>query len=110
MKGKLFNRRVTFLRRGLIDDRLQEVPGPAEVLGTTWAARDDVSDGERLKSGERAAELQSRYLVRSTRLTRDLDARDSLREGDGQEVEIFGIKAVGHGALIEITTLRRSDK
>lgn len=110
MKGKLFNRRVTFLRRGTADDGLQSIPGPDVELGTVWAAREDVSDAERLKSGERAAELQSRYIVRSTVLTRDLSARDILREGGGPKVEIFGVKTVGHGALIEITTLRRSDK
>lgn len=110
MKGKLFNRRVTFLRRGTADDGLQSIPGADEVLGTVWAAREDVSDGERLKAGERAAELQSRYLVRSTALTRALTAKDILREGDGPKVEIFGVKTVGHGALIEVTTMRRSDR
>jgi head-tail adaptor len=111
MKGLRFSTRITLLRQGVVDDGLQSVPGgvPA-VLDTVWASRTYVSDGERMKAGQQAAELIARYLVRATNVTRGITGKDMLQESGGQPVSIFGAKPVRDGQLIEITTQQRSDQ
>jgi head-tail adaptor len=111
MKGLRFDVRITLLRQVTVDDGFQTIPGgvPA-VLGTVWASRTFVSDGERLKSGQQAAELMARYVVRATAVTRGITAKDMLQERDSDPVAIFGAKPVRDGQLIEITTQQRSDQ
>jgi head-tail adaptor len=111
VKDLRFDVRITLLRQAVVDDGLQSIPGGVpEVLGTVWASRVFVSDGERLKSGQQAAELIARYVVRATAVTRGITAKDLLREGSGRAVGIFGAKPVRNGQLIEITTQQRSDQ
>ena len=47
MKGYRFSTRISILRRVLVDDGLQTVPGAPVTLCTVWAARRDISDAER---------------------------------------------------------------
>ena len=110
MKGYRFSTRIIILRRALVDDGLQMTPGAAVTLCTVWAARRDISDGERFKAGEKAAEMVARFVVRSTADTRGITAKDTLKSDAGTELEIIGVKAVQESALIEITTAARSDK
>lgn len=111
MKGFRFSHRVTVLRRALVDDGFQKVPGPAEEVCTVWAARQDVSDGERLRAGEKAAELVARFVVRRSAVTEGISASNTLRLGPlGPELEIVGAKFIREGALVEITTAARSDR
>ena len=110
MKGFRFAHRVVVLRRVLIDDGLQMTPGPAAEIVAMWASRQDVSDGERFRSGEKAADLVARFVVRATTETRGISAKDTLRDGLGTELEIIGVKSIREGALIEITTAQRADR
>lgn len=111
MRGFRFSHRITVLRRALVDDGFQMVPGAAEPVCTVWAARSDVSDGERFRAGEQAAELVARYVLRRSSETVSITAKDTLREGSsGPELQIVGVKTIREGALIEVTTAARSDK
>lgn len=111
MKGYRFATRITLLRAAMVDDGLQTIPGVPVAIGTVWAARRDISDGERLKGGEKAAELVARFVIRATAFSRTLTAKDCLREAaDGPVLEIFGVKSMHEGQLIEITTMQRSDR
>jgi head-tail adaptor len=110
VKGFRFSQRVTFLRRAPVDDGFQTVLGVPVTLGTVWASRKDVSDGERFRAGEKADEMVARFVVRATAFTRGLTAKDTLRDGSGPDLDIIGIKVIREGSLIEITTAERSDK
>lgn len=110
MKGYRFSTRISILRRAMVDDGLQMTAGAPISLCTVWAARRDISDGERFKAGEKAAEMVARFVVRSTAATRDITAKDTLKTDAGLELEIIGVKVVQESALIEITTAARSDR
>lgn len=110
MKGFRFNVRARFLRVALVDDGLQMVPGAPYPVGTVWAARRDISDGERFKAGELASELVARFVVRSTELSRSITPKDLLQQEPGAPLQIVGVKIIRDGALVEITTAERSDK
>ena len=109
MKGYRFSTRISILRRVLVDDGLQMTPGAPVTLCTVWAARRDISDAERFRAGEKAAEMVARFVVRSTAVTRDISAKDTLKTDAGVELEIIGVKVIQEGMLIEITTAARSD-
>jgi head-tail adaptor len=106
--ASFFNVRVDLMRRDVVDDGFQSVPGPAVCIGTVWAARRDISDGERFKAGEMATELAARFVVRPSQLTRSITPKDTIMHG--RELAIVGIKTISEGTLIEITTAERSDK
>lgn len=107
-----FATRVTILRAGpAVSDGLQRRPGAEVAVCTRWASRRDVSDSERLRSGEVMAEIGTRYTLRSDSLTRTITAKDRLRQGPdgGPVLAILGVKEVAEGALIELTCARRAD-
>ena len=109
MKGYRFSVRISILRRAMVDDGLQMTPGAPVTLCTVWAARRDISDAERFRAGEKAAEMVARFVLRSTADTRDITAKDTLKTDAGVELEIIGVKVIQEGMLIEITTAARSD-
>jgi head-tail adaptor len=109
-RGLRFAWRVTVLRAGApVDDGLQLRPGAEVDAFSRMAARRDVSDGERFRSGEVMAELGTRYTLRADSQTRTITAKDRLREG-GEVLQILGVKLAGEGALVEITCARRPDQ
>lgn len=110
MKGFRFGTRVSFLRSAQVDDGFQLVAGTPVKLGTVWAARRDISDGERFKAGQVASELVARFIVRSTDLSRSITPKDMLVQEPGDPLQIVGVKVIREGALIEITTAERSDR
>lgn len=103
-----FNVPVEFLRRADIDDGLQKIPGPAVSLGCAWASRRDISDGEKYKAGELAADLSARFVVRYNAFTASITPKDMIDHNG--ELQIVGIKTLSEGNLIEFTTAQRSDK
>lgn len=78
------------------------------TLGNFWASRRDVSDGEKAAAGTIIGTLVSRFVVRSSTLTRQIKPKDRLTEG-GLAFEIVGIKEVGRREFLEITAEARRD-
>ena len=79
--------------------------------GPVWALREDVKDSERMRAAEIQASLTTRFHVRSTEFTRDIDPRDRL-VSEGRTYTITGTKeaqAYGRRQLLEITCAVRID-
>lgn len=104
------DKRIQIWRAGQVDDGTATVDGPPVEIARRWAKKTDVSDGEKLRAGENAASLASRFLVRSDPLTRALNpATDTLR-WKGKVYEITGVKDSGEREDgIEITTSTRTE-
>lgn len=78
------------------------------TLGTFWASRKDVSDGEKAAAGTVMGTVAARFVVRSSTMTRQIKPKDRLTEG-GLVFEIVGIKEVGRRDYLEITAEARRD-
>lgn len=105
--GKL-DRRVQFLRATLADDGFSKVEVFAPHGARVWAARQDVSDGEKMRGGMMSASIMARFTIRSSSYSRDLTPRDRIDQG-GFVWEIVGIKEIGRNSFLEITAQARSD-
>lgn len=101
------DRRVTFSRATPSNTPLGLIESWSEI-GTVWASRKDVSDGERAAAGMMQATLVSRFVVRSSEFSRALTPKDRLTEG-GRSYQILGIKEVGRRDFLEITAEARAD-
>lgn len=75
-----------------------------------WAHRADVSDGEKFTAAQIQATITSRFTVRSSAFTRDINPVDRIMH-NGQDFNITGVKESKEGRLqfIEITASARSD-
>lgn len=85
-----------------------------QALGTVWAAKSDASDAERFAADQKTAVLTSRFVVRSSELTRSVTPADRLViRAHRQETafEILGVKQTkdGRDRFIEITAIARVD-
>ncbi|MEO7468903.1 MAG: head-tail adaptor protein [Sphingobium limneticum] len=104
-----FDRRITIWRAGLIDDGTATVQGTPAEIGKRWAKKVDVKDGERLRAGENAQELTTRFTVRSDTLTRTIIGGDIIKHR-GITYAVTGTKErFEREDVIEITTAARPD-
>ena len=104
-----FDRRISIWRSELVDDGTATVPGEPAEIGKRWAKRSDISDGERMRAGENAQDLTTRWTVRSDSLTRTIAGGDALRH-KGVVYEVTGTKeGTEREDEIEITTAARLD-
>lgn len=95
------DRRITLRRKTEVNTGLGLTATWAD-LGTIWAGRKDVSDGEKMAAGGVMSTLAARFVVRSSSLTRGLTPKDALIEG-GRTFQITGIKELGRRDFLEIT-------
>ncbi|MGO7922007.1 phage head closure protein [Rhizobium ruizarguesonis] len=79
-------------------------------VGSFWARRRDVSDGERQASGAIDSFLASRFVVRSNSVTRTVTPVHRIIH-DGVIWNIQGVKEANEGRFrfIEITAVRDAD-
>lgn len=100
--GKL-DRVVQFLRSTLIDDGFSSVE-TFVIHGTpVFAAKKDISDGERWRAGAVSATVSARFIVRYSAFTAALTAADQM-ECEGVTYDINGIKeGEGRRRWLEIT-------
>ena len=101
------DRRITLRRKTVTNTGLGTTEAWAD-LGTIWAGRRDVSDGEKAAAGTMQSIVAARFVVRSSSLTRTLTPKDALIEG-GRTFEITGIKELGRRDFLEITAEARTD-
>lgn len=101
--------RISIWRSELVDDGTATVPGAPAQIGKRSAKKADISDGERLRAGELAQEITTRWTVRSDALTRSVAGGDTIRHR-GRVYEVIGTKEIaGRFVGIEITTAARPD-
>lgn len=102
--GKL-DRRVQFLRAGMIDDGYQQTAGTYISHGApVWAAKMEVSDRERFAAGTVDPVITTRFQVRWSNLTASIDRADRL-SCEGRGYAIVGIKEIGRREGIEFSTV-----
>jgi len=108
------DRLITFQRNGGTTDAFggQSEAWAALTVGTwagsEWAEKIDVSDGERWKAGEVAAQVTTRFRTLSHAGTRAVLASDRITF-DGVNYDISGIKEIGREQGIEFTCAARID-
>jgi head-tail adaptor len=102
MDAGALDRRLQVLRAVLVDDGFASAPGVPAVIGTVWAAKRDVSDGERFKDGAADAGITTRFQVRWSEFAAGIRASDTLR-CEGRTYGIAGIKEIGRREGLEIT-------
>jgi SPP1 family predicted phage head-tail adaptor len=106
--GKL-DRRIQFQRATLTDNGLEQVQTFANHGAAIWASKADISDGERWRAGEVQAHVTTRFTVRWSSFTADIDPRDRL-VCEGVVYEIAGEKeAKGRRQWLEFTCAARND-
>lgn len=108
MSAGALDRRIT-LHRAKVVNTATGVTSSWEDVGTLWASRRDVSDGEKAAAGTVQSTVVSRFVVRSSTLSRSIKPKDRLMEG-GLTFEITGIKEVGRQDRLEITAEARLDR
>lgn len=106
------DRRVTFSQPSApaSANAFNEPVAGTPTVTTVWARREDVSDGERLASGQVGAHRMSRFVVRSTTATRAITPVASLTH-DGKTYNIMGIKETreGRNRFLEVTAVMDAD-
>lgn len=105
------DRRITLQRFTEVSrDEVNEPIQDWVVLKTVWARRRDVSDGEREASGQVGSTLISRFVVRSSSVTRTITPVDRLQH-DSATWNIQGVKETSDGRFrfIEITAIKDAD-
>ncbi|RRH71998.1 head-tail adaptor protein [Falsigemmobacter faecalis] len=107
MSAGALDRRIAIRRAALTNTGLGTVTTWSEIA-TLWASRKDASDGEKAVAGTVQSTVVSRFVVRSSVMSRGIRPTDRLTEG-GLTYEITGIKEVGRRDRLEITAEARLD-
>lgn len=102
------DRIVQFRRAVLADDGMTRSETWQDLGGKVWAGKSDVSDGERWRAAEVAAQITSRFVVRWSAFTAGITPRDRL-VCEGRTYDIVGIKEIGRRNRLEITAAARAD-
>ncbi|MEA5163097.1 head-tail adaptor protein [Cereibacter johrii] len=110
MRAPRFDRRIQIQRATPADDGFASVEVWADHGAPVWAARADLSDGERWSAGEMAASVITRFTLYRTVFARGLTPKDRL-VSEGRTFEISGIKESGAGGrFLELTCSARTDR
>ena len=78
------------------------------TLATRSASYEPLSDGERFRAGETAANASARFVIRYSTEVATVNAKDRLTF-DGDTYEIVNVKETGRREGIEITAGARAD-
>lgn len=105
--GKL-DRRITLQRFTSAPDAFNEPVLTWATLATRWASYEPLSDGEKFRAGETAAEASARFVIRRSSAVAGLNPKDRL-VFEGDTYEIVRVKEIGRREGIEITAGARAD-
>lgn len=109
VKAGALDRRVQVRRAVLSDDGLGQVLSWADHGAPVWAAKKDISDGERWRAAEVQAHVTTRFTLRWSPFAAGITPKDHL-VCEGLEYEITGVKeGPGRRVSIEITAAARTD-
>jgi len=111
MSGSKLDRKIQVRRYTEEDDGFGMVKVWADHGDPLWAHRADVSDGEKFAAAQVQATVTTRFTVRSSEFSRDINPRDRIQH-DGLEFNITGAKETKEGRLqfIELTASARTDQ
>lgn len=105
--GKL-DRKIILQRFTETRDAYNEPVKTWATLATRSASYEPLSDGERFRAGETAANASARFVIRYSAAVADLDPKDRLTFG-GVVYQILHVKEIGRREGIEITAAARAD-
>ena len=101
--------RLTIERAAVTYDEFNGAVETWSALATVAAGKTDLSDRELLAAQQVGASMQSRFVIRSSVLTRTVTAKDRLLY-EGDVWNIAGVKEMGgRNRFLEITAARRAD-
>lgn len=111
MSASKLDRKVSFRRFVLVDDGFGQVEEWQDHGGKVWAHRADISDGEKWAAHQVQATVTTRFTVRSSEFSRNINPKDRLVH-NGQEFNITGAKESKEGRFqfIELTASARTDQ
>lgn len=99
----LLDRRIQFQRATLVSDGLSRNEIFSDYGDPVWASKTDVSDGERWRAGEVAAQITTRFVVPRDTFTSSLTAADEMI-CENVTYQITGVKEFkGQRHWLEIT-------
>jgi SPP1 family predicted phage head-tail adaptor len=78
------------------------------TLATRSASYEPLSDGERFRAGETAANASARFVIRWSSAVSTLNPKDRLQY-EGETWQILHVKEIGRREGIEITAGTRAD-
>lgn len=108
MQAGQMDRRLTIQRATYATNGFNEPVPTWTTLATVWARRINVSDAERQRSAETAAEITARFQVRYQAALASLNPKDRvICEGD--TFDIWGVKEIGRREGLEISATARAD-
>lgn len=106
----LANCRVQFLRGTLGNGLQRRLEAFAAHGPELWAARHDLSDGEKAATGQTLAHRMTRFQLRAIGTVLTVTPKDRLRVATtGEDYDILGIKMLTGGRLVEITAAARAE-
>lgn len=105
--GKL-DRRITLERFTATRDEFNEPVETWGTLATVSASYEPLSDGEKFRASETAAEASARFAIRYSTTVADLNPKDRLTF-EGDPWEIVRVKEIGRREGLEITATARAD-
>lgn len=106
--GKL-DRRITIMRKERTPDGAGGTTIELVPIGTIWANRSDIKDGEKYAAGLTSSDLTSRFTVRSSAFSRGITPIDEIKHA-GLLFNVTGTKESAEGRLnyIELTATART--
>ncbi|QTC88185.1 phage head closure protein [Brevundimonas pondensis] len=108
MQAGRLDRRIVLQRATITRDEFNAEVETWADLATVWASYRPVSDGERFRAGERAAEISARFQIRYSSIVKDVTPKDRL-VFDGRAYAITHVKEIGRREGIELTAVGRGD-
>lgn len=109
MKAGELDRRIDIQQAVISKNALNESISQWISLGTVWAKKTDVSDGERMRAAETSAQITTRFLIRWSIAMSAVNPKDRV-VFDGRTYDIFFVKEIGRHEGIEISAAARADK
>lgn len=109
MRAGSLDRRLTIERATETRDAFNEPVLTWAPLATVWAGYTPVSDGERFRAGERAADISARFVIRHSSQVAGLSPKDRA-VFEGAAYDILNVKEVGRRVGLEITCAARGDQ
>lgn len=105
--GKL-DRRIRLERFTETRDKANAPVKTWALLATRWASYEPMSDGEKFRASETAANASARFQIRWSQAVSDLNPKDRLIF-EGVTHEIIRVKELTRREGLEITTAARAD-
>ncbi len=108
MRAGDLDRKITLQRATVAPNEFNESVETWADLARVSAKYTPVADGERFRAGERAAEVQARFLIRWSSQVASVNPKDRL-VFDGRIYAITNVKEIGRREGLEITAGGRGD-